>query len=216
MALRVTSKYLTEFKIMRKFCRCLATTRSKRADKFYKERASKLVDKIIRVDHAGEFGADRIYAGQMAVLKNSSVGSIIQKMWDDEKAHLKMMNELILKHRARPTVLLPFWDVAGFALGAGTALLGEKAAMACTIAVEEDVSLIVVNVCYVSQLRELLSDSPEDHKELLEIIHQFRDEELEHHDIGKEMDGEKAPFYDVMKTIIQAGCRSAIWLSEKI
>ena len=90
----------------------------------------------LRVDHAGEFGADRIYAGQHAVLKGSSVGETIQHMWDQEKHHLATFNSLIPEKRSRPTLLLPLWSVAGYALGAGTALLGKEAAMACTVAVE--------------------------------------------------------------------------------
>ena len=89
-----------------------------------------------RVDHAGEFGADRIYAGQQAVLGNTPVGPTIQQMWDQEKVHLATFNSLLPKHRARPTALLPFWHLAGYALGAGTALLGKEGAMACTVAVE--------------------------------------------------------------------------------
>lgn len=83
------------------------------------------IESIIRVDHAGEFGADRIYAGQMAVLGNTSKGPLIQHMWEQEKAHRAKFEELVRKHRVRPTALLPIWDVAGFALGAGTALLGK-------------------------------------------------------------------------------------------
>jgi len=192
------------------FCRCL-TNAANKTEEYYKKRATELVDKILRVDHAGEYGADRIYAGQMAVLGTGSAGEIIQKMWDDEKMHLKKMNELVLKNRVRPTALLPIWNVAGFALGAGSAILGKEAAMACTIAVEE-----VIGEHYDSQLRELLSDDPESHKELLEIIHKFRDEEMEHHDIGKDQDGESIPFYSAFKTVIQTGCRTAIWLSERI
>ncbi len=99
-----------------------------------------MIDRILRVDHAGEFGADRIYAGQMAVLGKTSVGPVIQEMWDQEKVHLKKMKELIPKYRVRPSILLPIWEVAGFALGAGTALLGKEAAMACTVAVEDVIS----------------------------------------------------------------------------
>lgn len=84
------------------------------------------IDSIIRVDHAGEFGADRIYAGQMAVLGNTSKGPLIQHMWDQEKAHRAKFEELVRKHRVRPTAMLPFWNVAGFALGAGSALLGKS------------------------------------------------------------------------------------------
>lgn len=110
-----------------------------------------LVDRMIRVDHAGEFGADRIYAGQMAVLGKSSVGPIIKHMWEQEKHHLQTFERLVVKHRVRPTLLMPFWNIAGFALGAGTALLGKEGAMACTVAVEE-----VIGQHYNNQLRELL------------------------------------------------------------
>nr|XP_056722579.1 5-demethoxyubiquinone hydroxylase, mitochondrial [Euleptes europaea] len=144
-----------------------------------------VIDRIIRVDHAGEYGANRIYAGQMAVLGRTSVGPVIRHMWDQEKEHLKKFNELLIAYRVRPTVLLPFWNVAGFVLGAGTALLGKKGAMACTVAVEESISHH-----YNNQIRTLMEEDLEKYRELLEIIKKFRDEELEHHDIGLEHDAE--------------------------
>lgn len=104
------------------------------------EESKKLIDKIIRVDHAGEFGANRIYQGQMAVLGKTKSGPVIQHMWDQEKEHLKEFERLIPKYRVRPTALLPFWNVAGYALGFGTALLGKEAAMACTVAVEDAIT----------------------------------------------------------------------------
>ncbi|XP_040297114.1 5-demethoxyubiquinone hydroxylase, mitochondrial [Bufo bufo] len=170
-----------------------------------------LLDRIIRVDHAGEYGANRIYAGQMAVLGRSSVGPIIQHMWDQEKDHLKKFTELIISNRVRPTALLPFWNVAGFALGFGTALLGRKGAMACTVAVEESISNH-----YNNQIRALMERDPEKHKELLQTIKTFRDEELEHHDTGLEHDAELAPAYFLLKNAIQVGCRAAVYLSERI
>lgn len=100
------------------------------------EESKKLLDRIIRVDHAGEYGANQIYAGQMAVLGKTSAGNTIQHMWDQEKDHLKKFEELIPKYRVRPTAFLPLWNVAGYALGFGSALLGKEAAMACTVAVE--------------------------------------------------------------------------------
>ncbi|KAK3724996.1 hypothetical protein QZH41_017471 [Actinostola sp. cb2023] len=100
-------------------------------------RADKVIDRIIRVDHAGELGADRIYAGQYAVLRNTRTGSVIKEMWDQEKIHLKTFEKLITERRTRPTLLHPVWNVAGYLLGAGTALLGKEAAMACTVAIEE-------------------------------------------------------------------------------
>ena len=171
----------------------------------------KLYDRIIRVDHAGELGADRIYAGQMAVLGNSEVGPLIQHMWDQEKHHLKTFCDLIPQHRVRPTVFTPIWNVAGYALGAGTALLGKEGAMACTVAVEE-----TITEHYNDQIRKLLEleESP-DRDELLKIIKQFRDEEMEHHDHGIDHDAEQAPAYNVLKSVIQTGCKAAIWLSER-
>ncbi|XP_071427102.1 5-demethoxyubiquinone hydroxylase, mitochondrial [Pithys albifrons albifrons] len=170
-----------------------------------------VVDRIIRVDHAGEYGANRIYAGQMAVLGRSSVGPVIQHMWNQEKDHLKKFNELMVAYRVRPTVLLPFWNVAGFVLGAGSALLGKKGAMACTVAVEESIT-----EHYNNQIRTLIEEDPEKYEELLRVIKQFRDEELEHHDIGIEHDAEATPVYSVLKTAIQLGCKAAIFLSERI
>ncbi|XP_053550281.1 5-demethoxyubiquinone hydroxylase, mitochondrial [Bombina bombina] len=170
-----------------------------------------LLDRIIRVDHAGEYGANRIYAGQMAVLGRSSVGPIIQHMWNQEKDHLKKFNELMVAHRVRPTVLLPFWNVAGFVLGAGTALLGKKGAMACTVAVEATIS-----EHYNNQIRSLMERDPEKHRDLLQTIKTFRDEELDHHDIGLEHDAELAPAYSLLKNVIQVGCRAAVFLSERV
>ncbi|ELW67695.1 Ubiquinone biosynthesis protein COQ7 like protein [Tupaia chinensis] len=143
------------------------------------------VDRIIRVDHAGEYGANRIYAGQMAVLGRTSVGPVIQKMWDQEKDHLKKFNELMVAFRVRPTVLMPIWNVIGFALGAGTALLGKEGAMACTVAVEESIA-----THYNNQIRRLMEEDPEKYEELLQVIKKFRDDELEHHDIGLDHDAE--------------------------
>ncbi|XP_021502627.1 5-demethoxyubiquinone hydroxylase, mitochondrial [Meriones unguiculatus] len=170
-----------------------------------------VVDRIIRVDHAGEYGANRIYAGQMAVLGRSSVGPLIQKMWDQEKNHLKKFNELMVAFRVRPTILMPLWNVAGFALGAGTALLGKEGAMACTVAVEESIAHH-----YNNQIRKLMEEEPGKYEELLQVIKKFRDEELEHHDTGLDHDAELAPAYSLLKRAIQAGCSAAIYLSERI
>lgn len=114
-------------------------------------RPNALTDEIIRVDHAGELGADRIYAGQMAILGNGPLGKTIGHMWEQEKEHRKQFEQLIQQHRVRPTIMTPIWNVAGFVLGAGTALMGEKAAMACTVAVE---TVIVEH--YNDQLRQIM------------------------------------------------------------
>ncbi|XP_030380875.1 5-demethoxyubiquinone hydroxylase, mitochondrial [Scaptodrosophila lebanonensis] len=173
-------------------------------------RANALTDEIIRVDHAGELGADRIYAGQMAILGNGPMGKTIEHMWEQEKDHRKRFENLIQQHRVRPTIMTPIWNVAGFMLGAGTALMGEKAAMACTVAVE---TVIVEH--YNDQLRQIM-ESPNPDKELLETITKFRDEEQEHHDTGIECGAEQAPFYKAMTEVIKIGCKTAIAISKKI
>lgn len=191
-----------------------------------------MIDKFIRVDHAGEFGADKIYAGQLAVLGPKGIGSIpfipsrgkqvpaeetgalIQHMWDQEKEHLAAFERLLPKHRSRPTILLPIWNVAGFALGAGSALLGREAAMACTVAVES-----VITDHYNDQIRSLLAVKDELSKEeleILDVITKCRDDEQEHHDTGLEQEAEKAIAYPVLSNAIKFGCKAAIWVSEKI
>ena len=167
-----------------------------------------ILDEIIRVDHAGEYGATRIYDGQIAVFgKNSKIGKTIQHMADQEQEHIEKFNELLIEKRVRPTALLPVWNIAGFALGAGTALMGEKAAMACTVAVEK-----VIGEHYREQ-QDLLED---DEKELKKTIAKFEKDELEHHDIGIEHDAENAPGYKVMTKVIEIGCKAAIAISKKI
>ncbi|CAH3956231.1 5-demethoxyubiquinone hydroxylase, mitochondrial [Pieris brassicae] len=168
------------------------------------------LDEIIRVDHAGELGADRIYAGQMAVLGKSKEGPLIQHMWEQEKKHREKFEELISKYRVRPTAMTPLWNIAGFALGAGTALLGKEAAMACTVAVE---TVIVDH--YNDQLRTLMED-PQIDKDILDTITQFRNEEQEHHDTGIDHGAEQAPFYQALTEVIKTGCKVAIAISKKI
>ena len=167
-----------------------------------------ILDQIIRVDHAGEYGATRIYDGQIAVFgKDSKIGKTIQHMADQEQEHIEKFNELLIEKRVRPTALLPVWNIAGFALGAGTALMGEKAAMACTVAVEK-----VIGEHYREQ-QDLLED---DEKELKKTIAKFEKDELEHHDIGIEHDAESAPGYKIMTKVIEIGCKTAIAISKKI
>ncbi|VEL15433.1 unnamed protein product [Protopolystoma xenopodis] len=127
-------------------------------------RTRALLDKIIRVDHAGEIGANRIYQGQLAILGKTPDGPTISQMCDQEKVHLATFEELIPKYRVRPTLLRPLWDVCGFALGMGTALLGREAAMACTVAVES-----VIGDHYNDQIRELMAEDPEQYKALIEV-----------------------------------------------
>ena len=168
---------------------------------------SDLVKRFIRVNHAGEFGAKRIYEGQLAVLKNTKDAAVIEHMKDQELHHLETFEKLIVERKVRPTVLHPLWNVAGFALGVGTALLGPKAAMACTVAVEE-----VIDEHYADQAAQLT----EDEGELKETINRFRDEELEHRDTAIELGGETTPGYPVLRRTIRAGSKLAIWLSERL
>ena len=165
------------------------------------------IDAILRVDHAGETAAAKIYDGQLVILKYTSVGPTIQHMKDQEQEHLDTFNKLLVENNTRPTALLPIWNVMGFGLGMASALMGEKAAMACTIAVEE-----VIGEHYAKQAEAL----DEDRSELKATLIKFRDEELDHLETGVEYEGRQAPGYEIMKTIIQFGCRTAIKISEKI
>ncbi len=163
--------------------------------------------RMIRVDHAGEYGAKRIYQGQLAVLGRGPKGDLIRHMQAQEQVHLDTFSAMIAQRRVRPTALLPFWHLAGFALGAATALLGERAAMACTVAVEE-----AIDEHYAAQAASL----GEDEAELREVIERFREEELEHRDIGLAHEAEQAPAYRLLSAAIKAGCRVAIAASERV
>jgi 3-demethoxyubiquinol 3-hydroxylase len=165
------------------------------------------VHRMIRVDHAGEYGAARIYAGQLAVLRNSGKAGVLRHMRDQEQAHLDTFNGLVSGRRVRPTALLPFWHLAGFALGAATAALGERAAMACTVAVEE-----TIDAHYTAQIEQL----PEAEAPLRETLEKFRAEEREHRDIALANDAEGAPGYRLLSAAIRVGCRIAIRLSERV
>lgn len=153
-----TLRYSTKHsQLVKQFCTTSSATStesaSKQKSKLNPRRASPLIDEIIRINHAGELGADRIYAGQCAVLGKTSVGPTLHHMWDQEKKHRDEFERLIREYRVRPTVMTPIWNVAGYMLGAGTALLGKKAAMACTVAVE---TVIVEH--YNDQLRQIMEN----------------------------------------------------------
>lgn len=169
--------------------------------------AKERIDRILRVDHAGEFGAVRIYEGQYSVLKNSEDAATIQHMKEQEEVHRAKFEQLLVERRVRPTLLTPFWNVAGFALGAGTALLGKEAAMACTEAVEE-----VIDEHYQHQLEEL----GEEEEDLKAVIKKFRDEEIEHRDIARANGAAEAPGYELLTTAVKAGSKLAIWLSSRV
>ncbi|HEY4251258.1 MAG TPA: demethoxyubiquinone hydroxylase family protein [Roseomonas sp.] len=169
--------------------------------------AREFVERTIRVDHAGEYGAKRIYQGQIAVLKGTRHEPLLRHMQEQEQVHLDTFARLIADRRVRPTAMLPIWHVAGFALGAATALLGYRGAMACTVAVEE-----AIDEHYRAQNEAL----GEDEAPLKETIERFRQEELEHRDIGLENEAELAPAYRPLYAAIKLGCKLAIKISEKV
>jgi ubiquinone biosynthesis monooxygenase Coq7 len=167
------------------------------------------VKRFIRVDHAGEYGAARIYAGQLAVLGRGRHAATLQHMKDQEQVHLDTFSDLITTRRVRPTALLPLWNLAGFALGAVTAAMGPRAAMACTVAVEE-----TIDQHYAAQEAALAEDEAE--TPLRDTIAKFRTEELEHRDIGLANEAEKAIGYRLLSRVIKTGCKVAIRVSERI
>ena len=169
----------------------------------------KLLERIIRVDHAGEFGATRIYAGQHAILKNDECADTIKHMAEQEEEHLAYFSKEMIERKVRPTAMLPIWHVAGFALGAGTALMSKEAAMACTVAVEE-----AIDEHYQEQLAKLKDN--DDESELKKNIEKFRQEELEHRAIGLENNAEQAMGYSVLSALIKKGSKTAIWLSQRV
>ena len=168
-----------------------------------------LLEQLIRVDHAGEYGAVRIYEGQLAVLKKKSCAPIISHMLEQEMVHKETFDNLISKHRVRPSALIPLWHLVGFALGATTAMMGEKAAMACTVGVED-----AIDEHYQSQIEEL--EQYKDESELRDICIKFREEELEHRDTGLDHGAKQAPGYEVLTGAIKVGSKLAIWLSKRI
>lgn len=168
------------------------------------------LDRMIRVDQAGEFGATRIYAGQLAVMGDRHpLSAEITAMAAQEDVHHEKFNALMAERGVRPTALHPFWSMAGYALGAGTALLGPEAAMACTAAVETE-----IDKHYSDQLDALAENNAD--PELSEMIEEFREDEREHRDAAFAAGAEKAPAYPLLSGVIRLGCRAAIKISERI
>ncbi len=166
------------------------------------------VESMIRVDQAGEYGATRIYAGQLAVLGDRSPAArSISRMAAQEERHRAAFDTMIAERGVRPPLLQPFWDRAGFALGAATALLGPRAAMACTVAVETE-----IDKHYQEQLDALGDSDPE----LSDMVSEFREEELEHKDIALEQGAEETPGYTLLSGAIRIACRVAIAASKRI
>jgi ubiquinone biosynthesis monooxygenase Coq7 len=165
------------------------------------------IERFLRVDHAGERAAQQIYKGQLAVLANHEMADEIRHMMDQEVEHLETFDSLLNERQVRPSLLDPLWGAAGFTLGVVTAAMGPKAAMACTIAVEE-----VIGEHYQKQA-DILGD---DERELQATVERFRDEELEHRDIAIEHDGREARHYSLLRKVVQRGCRAAIKIAEKV
>jgi len=167
-------------------------------------------DAMIRVDQAGEYGATRIYAGQLAVMGDRApLSAEIRAMAEQEAGHRAEFDALMARRGVRPTALQPVWNVAGYALGAATALLGPEAAMACTAAVETE-----IDRHYSRQLDELDGDG--DDPELADMVRRFREDEREHHDAAIAAGAERAPAYPLLSAAIRLGCRAAIRLSSKV
>lgn len=172
-----------------------------------KEKAN--IASMIRVNQAGEYGAAQIYKGQLAVMGDDAPdSSAIHHMAEQEQRHLEAFDRMITERNVRPTVLQPFWKVAGYALGAGTAIMGPRAAMACTAAVETEIDLH-----YQEQMEQL---ETENDPELLSKIAEFREEELEHKQTAIEAGAEETPGYPVLSAAIRLGCKVAIGLSKRI
>jgi len=163
---------------------------------------------MLRVNQAGEYGATRIYAGQLAVIgQDRQAGRVIARMASQERRHLQRFDAMMADRQVRPTALQPLWKAAGFALGAATALMSERAAMACTDAIETE-----IDRHYGQQLDELGESDPE----LAAEIADFRAEELEHRETARDHGAAEAMGYPLLTAAIRAGCRLAIGLSKRI
>ena len=171
--------------------------------------ASRLAE-MLRVDHAGEMAAVQIYRGQKRVFEaggRSGIAADMGRMEAEEDVHLKRFEALLTEKQVRPTLMMPMWRLAAYGLGVGTALLGEKAAHACTEAVES-----VIGEHYADQAEEMTDRDPE----MAAQFRQFRDEEMAHHDHAVAEGAHEAPAYPVLSAVIKAGCRAAIRISEKV
>ncbi|RPB23131.1 ubiquinone biosynthesis protein COQ7 [Terfezia boudieri ATCC MYA-4762] len=190
------------------------------------EKERDFLDRALRVNQAGELGANLIYSGQYAILKHDKhLKPLIRHMWDQEVHHLNTFNTLLAKHRVRPTAMHPLWNIAGYAVGVGTALIGKKAAMACTEAVETEIGThynhqvrVLLEILRDPELKAFVKRGEVDGelKGLLETIRKFRDDELEHLDTAVGHDSKGAEGYEILTNLIRGGCKAAIWLSSRI
>lgn len=171
-----------------------------------------VLDRMLRVNHAGELGADRIYQGQSFVLnKDPKYAPMVQEMWNQEKAHLEELEYMNLKYRTRKSLLEPFWSIGGFILGSTTAMISPKAAMACTVAVEK-----VITQHYNDQIREILSDGDvKESQYILDKFSEFRDDEQHHHDTAADEQGSSED-HKGLNQAVDAICRVSIKIAERI
>ena len=165
------------------------------------------VARMIRVDHAGELGAKTIYLGQLAVFQGQSITPLLSEMEQQEAKHLKAFEQFITNRNIRPSALSPLWQGLGYAIGTGSALMGNRAAMAITVAVEE-----VIDGHYQHQLEQLGDNEPELHA----IISEFREDELRHLDTALQNGAEEAPAYKLLSRSVKHGTKLAIWLAKRI
>ncbi len=164
-------------------------------------------DSMIRVNHAGEYGAKRIYDGQLAVLRGKPSYGVVKEMKEQELEHLETFEDYVKTRRVRPTALMPVWHVGGWMLGAATAAMGERAAMACTVAVESVIAE------HYSEQENMLKD---DESELKKHISKFREDEMEHHDTGLEHGAERTQAYQLLYRGVRGITKTAIALSKRI
>lgn len=181
----------------------------------------KILHQIIRVDHAGEFGAIQIYKGQLKRFssnhRSKKLLSLIQEMYETEKQHLDFFTKEMHKNHVRPTALLPIWRVLGYSLGYLSALLGPRGAMACTVAVEEAiVQHYQEQINLLKKLSYNLNRDEEKEDEFLNNLVKIRAEEMEHKEIGVEREARRLPFYNIANKMVKVSCKLAIFLSKRI
>lgn len=182
----------------------------------FQTKTKSIIEKIIRVNHAGEFAANRIYQAQIDKFESSNTKEIFTHMRDQELVHLEFFINKMKQSNIRPTIFLPVWNILSYNLGRLTALVGKEAAMMCTESVEE-----VINEHYLKQTKEieyLLEKNPNEKDELLEILEKiklFRSEELEHMNLATQNGAKSSPAYNLFSNLIKFGCKTAIKISEK-
>ncbi len=170
-----------------------------------------IIEQIIRVDQAGEYGAKKIYQGQLAILGKSDCADTLRHMAEQEQEHLNYFNQQIINRQSRPSLLMPIWHITGFALGAATALMGKKAAMACTVAIEE-----TIDEHYKEQIIKLNQFQDQYSHDLKNHIEKFRQEEIEHRNIGLEHGAKEAKAYGTLYSLIKFAAKTAIIIAKKI